>query len=169
MMSSNTTLQAILDAESNALKPLGADDETDFLQGGLGNDSLYAGTDPVWMIGGPGSGGSKPNYGQDTFYITPANDANFEQDQIEGNGAANDTLMFMGDGKNITLGYNSTKTAQYPANADIVTFNSTTSLAWVEGHNISTIGVQTMGGADTVTVGQAGSDGFGTRHRHQRN
>ena len=158
----NTTLQSILDAESNDLKPLGANDEIDFLQGGLGNDSLYAGTAPDWMIGGPSSGGRTPTYGHDTFYITPANDANFSQDQIEGNGAANDTLMFMGDGSNITLGYNSTQTTLYPANADIVTFNSTTSLAWVEGNNISTVGVQTMGGNDTVTIGPAGSDGFGT-------
>ena len=68
--------------------------------------------------------------------------------------------MFLGDG-NITLGYNSTANALYPGNADIVTFNNT-SLAWVEGNNISTVGVQTMGGTDTVTVGPAGSNGFGT-------
>ena len=47
--------------------------EIDFLQGGLGKDSLYAGADPVWMIGGPGSGARTPTYGHDTFYITPSN------------------------------------------------------------------------------------------------
>ncbi len=103
---------------------------------------------------------TSPVYGSDTFYITPANYANFSEDQIDGNGAANDTLMFMGDG-NITLGYNSTANAQFPGNADIVTFNSTP-LVWPEGHNISTIGVQTMGGTDKVTIDPAGSNGFGT-------
>ncbi len=170
----NNELAQILAAEQNAKKAQGATAEIDFLQGGLGNDSLYAGAAPVWMVGGAGTSATPAVYGHDTFYITPANYADFYNstayvenqpiptlDAIDGNGAGTDTLMFLGDG-NITLGYNSTTSAQLPGNADVVTFNNTT-LAWVEGHNISTIGVQTLGGGDTITVGQAGSNGFGTK------
>ena len=153
------------------MKPLGATTEIDFLQGGSGNDSLYAGADPVWMIGGAGTSASHPPTAMTRSTsprrtITTSTTVRIHrgstvtvQDTIDGNGSGNDTLMFLGDG-NITLGYNSTANAQFPGNADIVTFNNT-SLAWVEGNNISTIGVQTMGGNDTVTVGQAGTNGFG--------
>ena len=42
--------------------------EVDFLQGGSGTDALYAGPDPVWMVG---------TTGNDTFNITPENYAYF--------------------------------------------------------------------------------------------
>ena len=64
----NNALQSIAAAEANELKQLGATAEVDFLQGGSGTDALYAGDDPVWMIG---------TTGNDTFYITPANYADF--------------------------------------------------------------------------------------------
>jgi Ca2+-binding RTX toxin-like protein len=138
----NNALQNIALAEANELKHLGANSVVDFLQGGSGTNNLYAGPDPVWMYGG--------SQGAHTFCITPANYTSFANnlDTIQGGSLANDTLMFLGDG-NIHLAYN---TAQ---NADVVTVKNATyngSLSWVEGNNISTVGVQTLGGNDTVTI-----------------
>jgi Ca2+-binding RTX toxin-like protein len=136
----NNALQSIALAEANELKHLGATAAIDFLQGGSGTDALYAGADPVWMVG---------TTGQDTFYISPANYTNFANnlDTIEGSKPATDTLMFLAD-ENIHVAYNSTNFT------DVVTVNGR-ALPWVEGNNINTVGVQTLGGNDTVTIDSA--------------
>ncbi len=136
----DNTLQGIIAAENNALSQLGATTEIDFLQGGQGAASLYAGPKPVWMLG---SSDANTNT---TFYITPSNYANYSNDLVQGGKSSNDTLMFLGDGK-ITIGYDDASFS------DIVTIPSFPQpLTWKEGHGVSTIGVQTMGGTDTVTI-----------------
>src|SRR5262249_23323041 len=137
-LSLNNTLQQIVLQENNALKQLGANVEMDYLQGGAGKDALYAGENPVWMVGGP-------NAGQHTFYITPANYGNFAQDNVQGGSGTYHTLMFQGDG---------TMSISTPDKGitDVVKINDQ-SFTWAEGHNISTVGVQTLGGTDNVTIG----------------
>jgi Ca2+-binding RTX toxin-like protein len=130
-------IQTLFQELSNAEGQLGATAIMDFMQGGSGTDSLYTSTAPVWMIGGV--------TGSHTYYITPANDANFTKDLIQSAKTANDTLMFMGDG-NIQLAYNSKSTS------DVATINGT-ALSWTEAPGITTVGVQTMGGYDRVTIG----------------
>ncbi len=116
------------------------------------------------MIGGAATfsaDGKTALYGSDTFYITPENYEYFtnqstlkSNDTIEGNGAANDTLMFLGDG-NITIGYDDstfTDVVQVPNPTYNGTNNPIDTLNWVEGNNISTIGVKTLGGTDRVTI-----------------
>jgi Ca2+-binding RTX toxin-like protein len=139
----NNELQAIAQMEVADLGEVGATSVMDYLQGGSGTTSLYAGARPAWMIGGPSSTGTH------TFYITPANDPYFATEvkagSIQGGPNGKDALVFLGDDKNITI--------NTPDNAitDVVGINGTT-LSWTEGRNIGTLGVQTMGGADTVTV-----------------
>ena len=151
----NNLLQQIAQDEANYFKKLGASFDVNVLLGGSGTDSLYAGGAPVWMVG---------TTGRDTFNITPANYAYFgnpeqktNRDVVEGSKSGTDTLMFLGDGQ-INLSYNLTENADFPANADVVTIQNPSyneSLAWPEGNNIRTVGVQTMGGKDTVTIGSA--------------
>jgi Ca2+-binding RTX toxin-like protein len=141
----DNALQGISTAMGNALSQLGATTEIDFLQGGKGSASLYAGPKPVWMYGSSDANAST------TFYITPSNYAAFAQnlDTILGGKASNGTLMFLADGQ-INIDYDKTSFT------DKVTINNSSykglELDWKEGSGISTIGVQTMGGNDTVAI-----------------
>jgi Ca2+-binding RTX toxin-like protein len=133
-------LMDLADQNIHRLGPQGSTVLLDYLQGGSGTNSLYAGPDAAWMVGGA-------NNGNHTFYITPANFASFANDVIQGGTGPNETLMFQADG-NIGL-RNSTDQTQ-----DLVTINNQ-SASWTEGHGISTVGVQTLGRNDTVTIGSA--------------
>ena len=145
----NNAIQTLTQQVSNAEGQLGATAIMDFLQGGGGTDSLYTGASPAWMIGGVS--------GSHTFYITPANYGNFAEDQIQSAQGASDTLMFLGDG-NIDLTYNSKPAAGVAG--DVATINGT-ALTWPEQPGIATVGVQTMGGYDHVTIDPPGGT-FGT-------
>jgi Ca2+-binding RTX toxin-like protein len=136
----NNALQSIALAEAIELQHLGANAVTDFLQGGSGTDSLFSGANPAWMAG---------TNGHDSFYITPANDTAIAKglDTIQGGTSATDSLTFLADG-NIHMSYNSAQ------NADVVSVNGL-AMPWVEGNNISTVGVQTLGGKDSVTIDSA--------------
>ncbi len=136
----DTALQLIAQEEVNDLKSSGANAVADFLQGGSGGDSLYAGPNAVWMIGDQQDAAAR-----NTFYVTQANDASFADnlDTIQGGSSADDTLVFLGSGS-IQLGYNSTNYT------DQVTINNVP-LNWKEGNNISTLGVETTGGPTQVT------------------
>jgi Ca2+-binding RTX toxin-like protein len=140
----NNALQTFAFGEVNVLRSLGANVVTDFLQGGSGTDALYVGAAPVWMVG---------SNGHDTFYISPANYSAFANnlDTIEGSSLANDTLMFLGDG-DIHVAYDDTQFADVLTVQNAAT-NAT--LTWKEGNNVSTVGVQTLGGNDTVAIDSA--------------
>jgi Ca2+-binding RTX toxin-like protein len=120
----------------------------DYLQGGAGNNRLYAGPNPVWIVGGTS--------GNHTIYITPANYDSFPIDTIFGgidrsNPDPKETLMFQADG-DIHLSYDRI------TDTDTVTINNgqnRRTLQWKEGSNINVVGVQTLGGNDTVTIDSA--------------
>jgi Ca2+-binding RTX toxin-like protein len=117
-------------------------------------DNLLGGTGTMSMYSGPNATAMTGTTGIDTFYITPANYSSFasKTDMIDAAKAGTDTLMFQADGT-IGISYNRA------ANADVVTVKNASynvSMSWPEGHNISTVGAQTMGGKDTVTIGSAG-------------
>jgi Ca2+-binding RTX toxin-like protein len=112
---------------------LGANLFVDRLIGGAGTDQLYGGPYATQMVGGTGN---------DTFYNYHDNDT------IQGGNGTN-TLMFQGDGT-----INLQHVVVNGQDAVSVTVNDQ---QWVVGNignisHINVIGVQTLGGNDTVTV-----------------
>jgi Ca2+-binding RTX toxin-like protein len=118
---------------ANLLAYFGGTFLTDNLLGGSGNMRLFGGVNATAMTG---------TTGNDTFYNYHAGDTVFGSKT-----GPSETLLFQGNGT-MTMQHVLVNTDQDAVN---VTINGKTT-QWVLGHNISVIGVQTMGGNSTVAI-----------------